>query len=222
MRSKVMPPNSDAPFRTPAQAAKMLMVLGLLQDRPRHGYDLHRIVVAHGALYAELKKPTLYNLLERLSEAGLVSVRTEGGARGREGKRFIYEITAAGRNAFDELLIIALSADEAAGINFEIAVAFIDHLPVTTAIQVLGERRRSLERRHAALTEDLRMRGTMFTPRKAMSVRFAGEHALALMAAEINWIDNVKESLANATNAAKSGGRTSRRRLRARPRPSRR
>ena len=33
--------------------AKTLMVLGLLQAGPRHGYELHRIVTAHGTLYAD-------------------------------------------------------------------------------------------------------------------------------------------------------------------------
>ena len=46
---------------------RTLMVLGLLKAGPRHGYELHRIVVAHGSLYADFKKPTLYHLLHRLA-----------------------------------------------------------------------------------------------------------------------------------------------------------
>ena len=45
----------------------MLMVLGVLHAGARHGYELHRILVAHGTVYADFKKPTLYHLLARLA-----------------------------------------------------------------------------------------------------------------------------------------------------------
>ena len=42
---------------------KSLLILGLLVHRPLHGYELHRIVRAHGELYTDLKKANLYYLL---------------------------------------------------------------------------------------------------------------------------------------------------------------
>ena len=38
---------------------KVLLLLGLLLQGPRYGYELHQIVRAHGELYADLKKSNL-------------------------------------------------------------------------------------------------------------------------------------------------------------------
>jgi len=59
-----------------------------------HGYELHRVVAAHGELYADLKKANVYYLLDRLATDGYVLVRTEPGAPGgARGERLVYEIT---------------------------------------------------------------------------------------------------------------------------------
>ena len=61
---------------------KELHILGLLQSGPLTGYDLHRIVVAHGELFTDLKKGNVYYLLERLAARGALQVTAEAGARG--------------------------------------------------------------------------------------------------------------------------------------------
>jgi len=51
-------PAADAVLLPPGQASKTLMILGLLRSGSKHGYELHRVIVAHGTLYADFKKPT--------------------------------------------------------------------------------------------------------------------------------------------------------------------
>ena len=81
---------------------KILLLLGLLLRRPLHGYELHRIVRAHGELYADLKKGNLYYLLDRLAAEGYLKVQAEPGTRGARGERVIYELTDQGRARFVE------------------------------------------------------------------------------------------------------------------------
>ncbi len=83
---------------------KGLLILGLLHNHPLSGYDLHRIVRAHGELYTDLKKANLYYLLDRLAKDGYVKVRAEPGARGPRGERLVYSSTKKGRERFIELL----------------------------------------------------------------------------------------------------------------------
>src|SRR5207248_1585495 len=83
---------------------KILLLLGLLRREPLYGYELHRIVRAHGELYSDLKKGNLYYLLERLAADGYLQVEVEPGARGARGERVIYSITEKGRARFDALL----------------------------------------------------------------------------------------------------------------------
>jgi len=87
---------------------KILLILGLLHHGPLHGYELHRIIRAHGELYADLKKANLYYLLDRLAADGYLHVDVEPGARGARGERLVYTLTDAGRDRFDTLLREAL------------------------------------------------------------------------------------------------------------------
>ena len=115
------------------------MVLGLLQAGPQHGYELHRIVVAHGTLYADFKKPTLYHLLHRLTVQGAVEVHAEGGTRGRLGERLVFALTPAGATKFQELLRHALSTYDPAQTAFEMATAYLPWIPPKEAAGAAGE-----------------------------------------------------------------------------------
>ncbi len=138
--------------RKPADA-RTLMVLGLLQDGPKHGYELHRILVAHGTLYAEFKKPTLYHLLHRLTVQGAVKVHSEAGTRGRRGERLVFAITPAGRDQFQELLRSALSTYDRVETTFEMAAAYLPWIPAREAQSLLTRRRRAIEALHADVAQ---------------------------------------------------------------------
>ncbi|MBN8279970.1 MAG: PadR family transcriptional regulator, partial [Gammaproteobacteria bacterium] len=105
------------------------MVLGLLRSGPQHGYELHRVLAAHGNLYADFKKPTLYHLLHRWAEQGVVRVHAEPGTRGRRGERLVFALTPQGNALFDEQLRIALSSWDRDGTTFEVAAAHLPWLP---------------------------------------------------------------------------------------------
>ncbi|MBE0448798.1 MAG: helix-turn-helix transcriptional regulator [Actinobacteria bacterium] len=72
-------------------------LLGLLGQRPRHGYELHAAfeAVVGGEQIWDVKPAQIYTTLSRLKESGLVvekALEQEGGPEKR-----IYEITAEGR-----------------------------------------------------------------------------------------------------------------------------
>ncbi|MCG3140773.1 MAG: hypothetical protein HDKAJFGB_01896 [Anaerolineae bacterium] len=74
-------------------------VLGLLAQRPRHGYELHAAfeAVVGGAQNWDVKPAQIYTTLARLEENGLVvkdSVAQDGGPEKR-----VYAITEEGRSA---------------------------------------------------------------------------------------------------------------------------
>lgn len=167
------------------------MVLGLLLAGPRHGYDLHRIVVAHGPLYADFKKPTLYHLLGRLADQGAVRFRLEGGARGARGERLVYSITAAGRRLFGELLRTGLRSYDGTQTGLEVAVVFLAHIPAGEAAALLRERRDRILERRAVIAAEL---GPLAGPSPADRIEagfLAADHALSFMDTEIGWIDRV-------------------------------
>lgn len=76
-------------------------LLGLLEQRPRHGYELHAAfeAVVGGEHIWDVKPAQIYTTLSRLRESGLVvekKLEQDGGPEKR-----IYEITAEGRKELD-------------------------------------------------------------------------------------------------------------------------
>src|SRR5215471_14033494 len=163
---------------------KVLLLLGLLLQGPRYGYELHQIVRAHGEIYADLKKSNLYYLLERLASEGFLSVRAEEGTRGARGERLIYELTEQGRTRFNEVLREVILTYEPAHTGVDTAVMFLATLPHAEGMHLLMERRRVVEARREAVAKELAV-GAEDEP----LLHVASDHLLSLIDTELAWLD---------------------------------
>ncbi len=163
---------------------KTLLILGLLLRGPLHGYEIHRIVRAHGALYTDLKKANLYYLLDRLRQDGALTVHTEPGARGARGERLIYALTDQGRAQFFNLLRAVLRSFAPVHTGVDVAVVFLAQLPPTEAVALLQERRQIVAARRAQVAAEL---GDLTTSDGWSAI--AADHLLSLIDAEQAWLD---------------------------------
>lgn len=193
-------------LRAPAQAAKTLMVLGLLKSGPRHGYELHRIVVAHGTLYSDFKKPTLYHLLHRLAVQGAVEVHSEGGARGPRGERLVFALTPKGEALFVRLLRSSLSSYDLAQMSFEVAAAFLALLSAGEAQLLLRKRCKAVRARRAEVLAEAELFSAQPHSARLAARQLATDHALSLMDAEIAWTERAIRQLAAGSPRKSAGG----------------
>ena len=70
-----------------------IVVLSLLAEQPRHGYDLARVIEQRGyRQWTSLAFSSIYYLLKRLSERGLLEPD-----EGTQGRRTVFRVTEAGR-----------------------------------------------------------------------------------------------------------------------------
>lgn len=76
------------------------VILSLLDESPRHGYELIRAIRHRTDGIFEFGDGTIYPLLYVLKERGLVRTESETSAEGRHRK--IYRLTAAGRAALKQ------------------------------------------------------------------------------------------------------------------------
>jgi len=78
-------------------------ILGLLAQKPRHGYELRVAfeAVVGGDDNWEVKPAQIYTTLDRLEEAGLVERSSDLG-EGDEPSRRVYAVTRSGRDALAE------------------------------------------------------------------------------------------------------------------------
>jgi DNA-binding PadR family transcriptional regulator len=182
-------------MRESREMHKVLQILGLLLAGPRTGYELHRIVSAHGRLYADLKKGNLYYLLDRLASDGYLDVEAETGARGPRGERLIYSLTDRGRARFHELLRQVLRTYEPATSNIGSAVVFLPHLAASDVVALLNERRRSIVERRAEVE------GRNSPDVRDTLIGLSFEHLLALMDADLAWTDKVLDRLSRTATS---------------------
>lgn len=172
---------------------KELHILGLLLAGPKTGYDLYRIVLAHGELFTDLKKGNVYYLLERLAETGEVQVTAEAGARGPRRERLVYSITDQGQARFLALLRAVVRTYEVAHTGVEVGMIFLDHLDLAEAIGLLEERQRAVIERRAQMSENGH-------PPRHLFDHLADDHMLSLMDAELAWCARALQRLREAAS----------------------
>src|SRR5881397_158708 len=71
-----------------------LLILSLLEARPRHGYDLSKLIHARSAGQLTFHIDSLYPLLYRLEERGWIKGTW---VEKPDGRRRFYKVTAEGR-----------------------------------------------------------------------------------------------------------------------------
>ena len=82
------------------KASADLMALSLLEERPRHGYELAKLIEARSRGEIVFQVASLYTLLYRLENNSLIKGRWVEKAGQR--KRRFYRLTALGKKALAE------------------------------------------------------------------------------------------------------------------------
>lgn len=141
-------------------------LLGLLHEGPAHGYELRqRLNEALGAFRA-LSYGTLYPALSGLLDRGLIAQSTPAGkpvgaTRPAGRNRIVYEITAAGKESFeDSARRIDTAAYEDDG--FGVRLAFFGRTEADVRLRILeGRRSRVEEQLETVRTNRIRSRERM-------------------------------------------------------------
>src|SRR3954451_11808876 len=76
-----------------------LLTLSLLEDQPRHGYEIGRLIEERSGGALRYNVASLYPLLYRLEKRGWI--KGQWIERGGQRRRRYYRITAAGRKVLD-------------------------------------------------------------------------------------------------------------------------
>jgi transcriptional regulator len=76
-----------------------LLVLSLLENEPRHGYDISKLIEMRSGGNLRFHVTSLYPLLYRLEERGLVKGRWV--EKPEQRRRRYYSLTAEGRKALE-------------------------------------------------------------------------------------------------------------------------
>jgi DNA-binding PadR family transcriptional regulator len=153
-----------------------LAILGLLKERPMHGYQLNRELSEQlGGLW-RVSFGSLYPSLRRLERQGAITSQPGTGAR----RKTVYAITEEGERLFLELLQEPPQGGQTEDARFRVRLAFFRYLPSETRVRLLERRRLALETRLTEIKTHLRDAGTADDYQRALV-----EHARAATEADI-------------------------------------
>jgi DNA-binding PadR family transcriptional regulator len=169
-----------------------LVLLGLLAERPRHGYELETVIAERGVReWTALGFSSIYYLLNKLEPRGLVSSQRPGG---REKSRRTYTLTSAGVAACVEGTRAALERVAPMHAPVLIGMANSPMLPEGQIAESLQRRRDGVAER----IESLRAARAGQEPPEAF-VGAIFDHGIAMLQAELAWIENTLRTLKENT-----------------------
>ncbi len=123
-----------------------LAILTLVCERPRHGYEIERVIEERGVReWTEVGFSSIYYLLKKLERKGLVSAHPAPGGRGPA--RMVYRSTAAGRTALREEALQALASTTRPSSPLQLGLANLPGLPPAEALKALERHRKALNDR---------------------------------------------------------------------------
>lgn len=172
-----------------------LVILGLLAEKPRHGYELRQEVERRlYATYINLSGGSLYYNLRQLERAGYVE-KAWAEQKGRYPTRQVYQITPTGRDYLQDELRRLLFDTEAREKRFDplnTALAFGHSIDTDELRDALTTQLKWAQKRAAWVAEQQahwRTQDISLTQAKII------EHGLAHLQAEIGWLEKFLQDL---------------------------
>ena len=127
-------------------------VLGLLHDGPLHGYELRKRLTTALGIFRALSYGSLYPALKHLVDSGWIHETTEVGTSSSKRPRITYELTADGKEHFQDL-VAASGPDAWDDDDFDVRFAFFSRTEAQVRLRILEGRRSRLEERLANIRD---------------------------------------------------------------------
>ncbi len=136
-----------------------LLLLGLLLDRPMHGYELYQQIQAEGIdAWFNISMAGVYYSLGKLRDQGWVAESRQRG--GRSARKSIYRLTEEGRRAFFAAMEEQAASQERVYLDYDLVIYLVNRLPLQRAIALLQQRQAFLA------SEAQRLQATLDAERK--------------------------------------------------------
>ena len=161
-----------------------LAILGLLKERPMHGYQLKKRLADTLGSFWQVSYGSLYPALKRLQREGAVEMTFPREQVGR--RKNVYRISAEGEALFAELLERA-GHDTSQDNGFQVRLAFFKYLKPETRIRLLERRRAFLEGRGSEIKQSLQRFKEQIDGYTFSLIN----HQLAATENDIRWLDDL-------------------------------
>lgn len=161
-----------------------LAILSLVVERPRHGYQIEQVIEERGMRdWTEVGFSSIYYLLKKLERKDLVESQLMEAERGPARK--VYQATSAGRAAYRDAVLDALSVPRRWHSTFLLGLSSLPLIPQAEAVMALQQYRDAMVARRDHVQGNWDRQRPLPTFIDAMF-----DYSVALIQAEITWMEN--------------------------------
>lgn len=166
-----------------------LILLGLLKESPKHGYEIKRKIKEILSLFAGVDLKSIYYPLSILEKKGLMTKRIS--KQGKRPPRFVYALTARGESRFKALLAQSLLNFKRPQFSLDLSLYFLHYIKPAIAKRRLQARMFVLAR----LSKGLRQMINSLKNKKPPSLVYILEHNLQMVETESKFLTNLIKTI---------------------------
>ena len=161
-----------------------LLLLGLVAEMPRHGYEIDQVIEQRGMReWTQIGFSSIYFVLGKLRKLGLVTARKPARANASTKARKVYSVTTAGRRTLAVQTTAALRDVQPAYSSVLLGMINWSVLDRQRALEALAARSEAIEAERARL-------GAIQVDQQPLPdhVEALFEYSLGQLRAEVEWV----------------------------------
>lgn len=166
-----------------------LLLLGLLRESPKHGYEIKIKIKESFSLFAGIDLKSIYYPLRILERKGLIVKSTS--KPGRHPERMVYSLTQKGKARFEELLTKSLLSLKRPQFNLDLSLYFLHYLKPHVARRRLKARMLFLSK----LAQSISQLISVSKDKKPWSLARILEHNLQMVETESRFLSGLIKDL---------------------------
>jgi DNA-binding PadR family transcriptional regulator len=165
-----------------------LILLGLLKESPKHGYEIKLKIKEILSLFAGVELKSIYYPLRLLEKKGLVTKHI--GKAGKRPQRLVYSLTPRGENRFNELLNKSFLNFKRPHFSLDLSLYFLRYVKSPVAKRRLRARTQVLKN----LSQELKQMAESMKNKKSALFHIL-EHNLQMVETEQRFLLNLIKAL---------------------------
>lgn len=167
-----------------------LLLLGLLKERPQHGYEIKKKIREIISLFAGVELKSVYYPLQVLERRGLLAKHIN--KKGRRPKRLVYALTPKGEARFQQLLGKSFLDFKRPQFSLDLDLYFLRYLKPRMARRRLRGRIFLLKKLSSGLTGMVK---NLKAKKYSLPLVRILEHNLRMLAAEVEFLADLTKNL---------------------------
>jgi DNA-binding PadR family transcriptional regulator len=168
-----------------------LVILGLVAEEPKYGYQIEQDIIQRGMReWTEIGFSSIYYILNKLEDRGLLSSEKHTG--GDRPARKIYTLTDSGRLEYRRTVRMRLTTPRPRTDDFDLGLANLLALERPELLQALSSHQTMLKEKLEQVRIKYELDGG---DRLNLPAYELFNHSMAILKAELDWINDAIERL---------------------------